>query len=174
MPAWPIGNRRADLSWEGKLLACYRADGTLALWDLATGQPRGELRTTAAVVVGPVFNPDGTRLAASCADQAIHVWDTATLQELYVLRSHQAVPGSVAFSPDGRLLASADQFDRTVRLWSMTDGRPRAVLGGHAELVGYVFFSPTGDRVFCCERNPSSRVLLAPRPVLPAWTVIFT
>jgi hypothetical protein len=54
---------------------------------------------------------------------------------------------SVAFSPDGQTLASGSH-DKTVRLWDLGTGQPKATLTGHTDRVLSVAFSPDGQRVF--------------------------
>ncbi|MCP4363862.1 MAG: hypothetical protein GY800_00965 [Planctomycetes bacterium] len=49
-----------------------------------------------------------------------------------------------ALSPDGRLLASSVSRDKTVRLWTVANGREIACLMGHEDNVVSVRFSPDG------------------------------
>jgi len=151
-----FGAWHADLSPDGRTLACVRADNTVVLWDIPTDRQRAVLRGPDKEVRAPRFSPDGTRLAAVSEDRTVRVWDTATGEELLVLRGHQAVAVQVAFSPDGRRLASVGGSDRTVRLWDARDGHPLAVLAGPADIVRRALFSPGGDRVLSCEAYPSN------------------
>jgi len=49
--------------------------------------------------------------------------------------------GGLAFSADGKLLASRGG-DKTVKVWSLPDGRPVTMLEGHKEQVQHADFSP--------------------------------
>jgi WD40 repeat protein len=67
---------------DGNLLATADADGTIRLWNLATGQAIGApLRTfnrpSAGGVNGVAFSPDGNLLATADADGTVRLWNPA-------------------------------------------------------------------------------------------------
>ena len=138
------GVSSAAFSPDGNLLASSATDGTVRLWDPATGQLIATLEGHGDWVDGVAFSPDGDLLASAGSDGTVRLWDPATGQLIATLEGHSDWVQSVAFSPDGRLLASASS-DRTVRLWDLATGQPTATLQSHTSGVSSVAFSPDGN-----------------------------
>jgi WD40 repeat protein len=107
---------------DGKLLATARADGTVRLWNPATGQPIGSpFQTCQTGVTAVAFRPGDKLLASAGLDGTVRLWNLATSQPIGAPLHASARNGvsAVAFSSDGKLLAGAG-LDGTVRLWDMT------------------------------------------------------
>jgi Tol biopolymer transport system component len=128
---------------DGRLLASRADDGTVKLWEVATGREVRTLRGHTDWVRSVAFSPDGRLLASGADDGTVKLWEVATGREVRTLGGHTAGVESVAFSPDGRLLASGAD-DRTVKLWEVATGQVVRTLGGHTARVLSVAFSPDG------------------------------
>ena len=53
------------------------ADGTIRLWDAATGIEALVIQSEGGEVYDAAFSHDGTRIVAGCDDFSIRVWHTA-------------------------------------------------------------------------------------------------
>ncbi len=135
---------------DGQRLASGSADGTVRLWEAATGQLLGQpIAAHSSVVSSLAFSPDGRRLASGGYDRAIRLWDAATGKAVtQPAFSASASNGlglvtSLAFSPDGKLLASG----APVELWDAASGQPiiGQPLNATAGVIHALAFSPDGQ-----------------------------
>ena len=65
---------------------------------------------------------------------------------LKTLEGHSDGVLSVAFSPDGKYIASGS-WDKTIKLWNVSDGSLLRTLKGHTNSVSSVAFSPDGKYI---------------------------
>jgi WD40 repeat protein len=71
---------------DGKLLASAGADGTIRLWNPATGQPVGGpllADTGPGGVNGVAFSPDGKLLASAGGDGTVRTWQVSLFADPY-------------------------------------------------------------------------------------------
>jgi serine/threonine protein kinase len=129
---------------DGQMLASASLDGTVRLWQPATGEERGVLTGHDDSVAALAFSPDGQTLATGGGDHTVRLWDVSAARHRATLRGHTGKVWGVAFSPDGQALASASA-DQTVGVWDLTTQRLRWGLKAHSWPVYAVAFSPDGQ-----------------------------
>ena len=105
-PSW-----NARYAPDGTRVAAVWTDGTLAVFDAATGTLVRKTTVTnergkPVALHGLDWSPDGRLIAAGAADKLIRVYDAATGALADTLTGHADLVTAVAWSPDGRRLAS--------------------------------------------------------------------
>lgn len=144
---------------DGKQLA-VGGHGHVVLWDLAVGRPIRELDTV-GTVHAIAYNADGSRLATAGGLAArageVRVFETQNWQLVATLPEHGDVVYDLDFSPDSKLLATAS-FDKTVKVWTLTDSRPIQTLKGHSDFAYRVAFTPDGKRLVSSSKDRSIKV----------------
>jgi WD40 repeat protein len=171
LDAWSAGPpTRMGLAFspDGSLLATGCADGTVALWDTATGQPTRRLgqpapnpRITSPAgldqFIAHVAFAGGSRTLVTATSQTLAVWDTTTGQSLATYRHKGKHNQGIAVTPDGRLLATANN-DASVRFRGLPELEERASFAWKAGAILAVTFAPDGFR--CAAGGRSGKVVV--------------
>ncbi|KAJ5992459.1 hypothetical protein N7451_008183 [Penicillium sp. IBT 35674x] len=142
---------------DGERLASASNDGTVRLWDAATGALQQTLEGHLDFTMSVAFSPDRAWLASASYDLTVRLWDAATGTLQQTLEGHLGWVESVAFSPDSARLASASR-DETVRLWDVATGTLQLTLKGHSDLVMSVAFSPDGAWLASTSKDRTARL----------------
>ncbi len=128
---------------DGKTLLAGAWDGSIRLWDVATGKEIRQYTGHRGWVRSVAFSPDGKIFASGGKDKIIRIWETSTGKEIRRLEGHRSDISYVSFSPDGKLLASVEAL--ALRLWDAATGREvRRFDFRLGNPIGSMAFSPDG------------------------------
>lgn len=159
-----------DVDWSGHWVATGAKDNTARLWRIdpannsytchavfsghaesigAVALPRTRPAEGSKAYNDPLGHPPAFLITGS-QDQTIKKWEipreaqegTKGLRAAYTRKSHDKDINAIDVNPSSQLFASASQ-DRTVKIWSVTEGEVQGILRGHRRGVWSVSFAPS-------------------------------
>jgi WD40 repeat protein len=146
---------------DGRSLASGGQDGTVRIWEAATGKCQYSLPGHLAPVMNMAFRPNGEQLAVvigeerpggGLRDPGVILWDLKTRSEVHALKGQY----TVAFSPDGERLATADQ--KEVIVYATATGKISFRLALHTKVITAVTFSPDGRQLVSVATDGTARL----------------
>ena len=150
----------ASFSSDGKLIVSASTDGSIRIWDVATGKQIGNPMTGHDAWVNYAsFSPDGTFIVSASNDCTIRIWDVETGKQIGdPLTGHTNQVRAASFSPDGKYIVSASD-DKTIRIWDVETGKQIGKpLEGHTSYVRFVAFSPDGKKIASASWDKTIRI----------------
>ncbi|HEX3482094.1 MAG TPA: hypothetical protein VHT91_44070 [Kofleriaceae bacterium] len=114
---------------DGRQAVSGLLNGTVEVWDLATGHQVAVLRGHHASVNACAVTPDGRQVVSASGDKTLKVWNLATAPSAITRRSHDRGVNACAVTPDGCQAVSASA-DGTLKVWDLESGA--CVLTHHA------------------------------------------
>jgi WD40 repeat protein len=150
------GASAVAFSPDGKSLASGDGRGTIRIWDLLAAKVVQEFPPHGQRITKLVYTPDGVTLISAGTKETVVVLDVAAGTEKRFQTKIVQVE-CLALSPDGKLLAiggyDGSRYDGKgslvgvpgqVLVWNLAEGKAVHRLGGHAEGVTCVAFTPDG------------------------------
>ncbi|OUL36640.1 hypothetical protein BV372_06670 [Nostoc sp. T09] len=149
------------ISSDGQTLASGRADSTIKIWNLQTGELKNTLTGHQDVIFAVAISPDGKALASGSYDRTIKIWDLQTGALKNTLTEHRYAVSSLAISPDGQTLVSGS-WDNTIKIWNLQTGALKTTLTGHSDLVYTVAISPDGQTLVSGTKDKTIKIWRVP------------
>ena len=145
MPVGNLGVRDIAFTPDGKTLLTANGDGTLKIWNVATGESVRALPGHTGVVGAVRVTADG-RYAVSAGDHTVRIWSLPDGKPVRTIDATTPQVFSLDVSPNGQTLATGGA-DGTAKVWTF-EGAPVATLKtGKSGRVLSVAFSPDGSRL---------------------------
>ncbi len=130
---------------EGRRAALAIDDGTVRLWDPASGDAPRVLGRVAAPARSVAFTPDGRRVVAGGADGSVVIFDVAGGRRV-ALHAGSGLVRTAAVTPDGRTAITAGE-DGVLRMWDLAAGKPAGQIAGPGGEVWGLAVSADGRRI---------------------------
>ena len=92
---------------------------TIRLWDVSSGDYRGQLTNHTGQITALTFTPDGRLLASASNDRMIGIWSVADQAELHEWQGHEGEGRALAFLPNSKTLVSGCQ-EGTACYWDLS------------------------------------------------------
>ncbi|HEV3083025.1 MAG TPA: protein kinase [Gemmataceae bacterium] len=127
-----------SFSKDGRRLASAADDGTVMLWDLATGHGSAAENVHTGSAHGVAFSPDGAHLLSCGEDGSVQIWSIGTHERL--VRGYADEMHALSLSADGRILATGHN-DGTIGLWRVDEMQAGEELLRHGNPVNCIAFS---------------------------------
>jgi guanine nucleotide-binding protein subunit beta-2-like 1 protein len=149
------------ISSDGNFALSGSWDGTLRLWEIATGQTTRKFVGHNKDVLSVSFSADNRQIVSGARDNKIKVWNT--LGECkYTIEgpeAHSDWVSCVRFSPNPQspLIISAG-WDKLIKVWNLHTMKLQFNLAGHTQYVSSVTVSPDGS--LCASGGKDGRALL--------------
>lgn len=134
----------AVFSADGDLVVTSSQDGSVRLWDRASGRPLQSLMHSSAVKEA-VLSLDGRWLASVTQDGKLGIWSTASWERIHYRAIHSSVVRAVSFSPNSEFVVTGSD-DKTAIVWRVATGEVLKIFR-HGDWVLDVAFSPDGSHV---------------------------
>jgi WD40 repeat protein/serine/threonine protein kinase len=138
-----------DISPDERTMLSASWDGTLILWEIATGEVLRTFEGHSDQVWAAAISPDGRLAASGSVDTTAILWDLDTGNIIHRFDEFDLEVVWVEFHPDGQsLFAGGKGSAPPIIQWDVQTGDIIRRFEGHPSGVETILFTPNGDRMF--------------------------
>ena len=143
LPGHSSGVSALAIGPHGNILASGGYDGSIALWNLSTGEMLSKFSGHSGTVKPMIVSPDGSLLATGSTDKTLKLWNlnSGTLRHSFSVCDP---PVSIAIGADGETIVSGST-EGVLQIWQISTGELKHELTGHAGLVRSLGISADGE-----------------------------
>ena len=160
-----------DFSADGRRLATTCNDGSVCVWDSASGALQlGPLRGENWLAEVVAVSPDGSWIFAGFQDGSLQRWDARSGEPLGgAIAAHAQSVNSITFSRDGSRLVTGGSGP-PLRVWDKASARPLEVqFGSSSGTVDAVAIAPDGQRLLAGGQHDGPTGDSPDGPMLRLW-----
>jgi len=135
------------ISSDGQFALSGSWDGTLRLWEIATGKCTRRFVGHTKDVLSVAFSSDNRQIVSGSRDRTVKLWNTlGECKYTIVEDGHTEWVSCVRFppTPNAPVIVSAG-WDKVVKVWGLNNCRLRTNLVGHNGYLNTVTVSPDGS-----------------------------
>jgi WD40 repeat protein len=171
------------ISSDGRVAASASRDGMIKVWNVATGDLRGEWSAGAYPIRAVAFASTDDQLVTAGGEGFVHIWDIQTRREVSSWKAAKHAVFGAAWFPDRRRLATAGYTDPAITVWDVETRRQIARWELGHDRAWCVAVSPDGKRVAAggskgevraWEVDTGKELLVATRGDGWIWSVAFS
>jgi WD40 repeat protein len=134
-----------SFSPDGTQIVTNAVDGTLKIWDAASGTEKSTIKGDGGKIAKVTFSPDGRQIASVFVEGTVKFWDAANCVQLITPTANNE-GAVISVSPDGKRTVGG-RWDGTVIIWDDTTDKELASYKGRQIAVTSVAFSPDGTQI---------------------------
>lgn len=148
------------ISMDGQFGLSSSWDKTLKLWNLSTGQCTRTFQQHTADVMSVAFSLDNRQIVSAGRDKNIMLWNTLGECKYKIEQDgHNATVSKVRISPSQKTpIFVSGGWDKTVKLWNLTNCAHQKTFEGHKNIVTEVALSPDGS--LCASADKDGMIML--------------